>query len=276
MTIGALIDRLFAKSGCDPGFGEDPWKKQPIVALAKVGIKSKELAAYEQAIGTAKRRERVSALLTSAYWNVHPVRTPKSLLFGASPSQLVAFLAGMQPIAEDPDSGAIYAVAWDGSGVASFEFNGGDGGFVVEAPSLEALLRGPKKRPADKAKLERRYSSNIWIAQMLYDRKDWYCDDSADDILAAISDARPSADYKKDRASLGARPDLAASWLLAHALAGRDALLVDSIAATARQKHPAIQELREKLAKPRAIDKLLAKKTSLTADELAQIRAALR
>jgi len=288
-------------SGAVPEAG--PHRKKSIGALSELGIAaSPELLAYCAAAEEKTVREAVSGLVASGEWNVHPVRPLRSVLFHASPSHTVSFLAGLEPIAEDPDSGAVLAASWaigeETSAVVSFLFDdvspadAEPGDFVVEGASILAFLEAgvasedgsaarPKASSAACVALQRRYRETIWIAQLVYDRELWTCEDAVDDVVRAARDARPLTCFARDLDSLGERPDLAAGWLLAHAVAGRAGELATTIARTETSVHPAVMELRKKLTPKKSgtprIDALLGEHCShLDADELAAIREAVR
>jgi hypothetical protein len=273
VTLATESDAWWKTSSTQLGSGTDTYKQRPLGKLLVPA--AKEVVELAKALETEPCRQKVSALLgDSAYWNVYPMRTASSLLFAESPAHTVAFFAGLVPFAEDPDSGAIFAAAWDGGGIASLLFNDGSGDFFVAARSIRALMKGPAlpdraTRPKDTAKLEQRYRQHIWIAQIMFDAEQWYIAD--DDVVSSVAYARPLAAYKRDRATFATSPDLAASWILAHAIAGRSDAVADAITASKAQKHPAVRELATKLANPNAMDKLLAKRDV----DLPAIRAAL-
>ena len=240
----------------------------PFVPFARLGIDaSAELALYAKAAERLAFRRALAGVLVGSplkYWALVPVRPPPSLLFKLSPACVTAFVAGLAPIGEDPDSGALLVAEWYGvrgtSLVASYLFNdvspadAKPGDFVVEAASLGALvgqvpLVRPRPSPRTRA-MERAYRRGVWLGQLLYRGDLYMVDDPEDGTLRAIEDAADLSVYARERASLAARPDRAAYWLLSHAILGHSRELADAWARTARARHPAIRDLRARLASP--------------------------
>jgi hypothetical protein len=263
-----LAFELLEARGHDPGSGQVPqWARRAFVSLADVGIEaSTELVDYMDAAEDKAFREAIAGLLSDSprRWNVHPMRPAKSLLFASSPSHVVAFLAGAEPMAEDPDDGAVLVASWGvgeaRSPVASFLFNDvapsdpEPGDFVLEAESIEGLMRsggagdaGAKAKEI-RSRFERGYRRGIWLAQMIFDEADWYCDNELDDIVAAASHAARPRSYEAERALVASRPDVAAYWLLSHALLGQAGKLAEVLRAVVPVTHPLVVDLRKKLA----------------------------
>lgn len=207
-------------------------------------------------------------------WSVVDEARPEQLLFSLSPSQLVAFLSGASVIAEDPDSGAVLVVDWFDGAVASFLFNDvspadpAPADFVIEARSLNELARSPW--PAAKpSALERRYRRAIWLAQ-LFHGDDWVCDDSVDDVRRAMRDAATDDAWREERALLSTRDDLAAYWLLAHAVRGDSTALNEALAATRETTSPAVVSIRQQVAA--LVERFLAARPDWSADDFASLR----
>lgn len=287
--LPALVAALLRDRALAPADWIGGSTRTKLVPLADTGVAaSPELVEYMRAAEDLSFRKAVGSVWSHDF-HPAPVRVPSSLMFRGSASSVVAFLAGTQPIAEDPDSGAVLVAAWGTprtkSAVASFLFNDGEGDFVVEAASIRSYLErhgddGPRPvRSPLTVELERHYRRSIWLGQIFYDTADWYVDDPIDGTIDAMRDAAPLAAYDAERKECATRPNLAAHWLLWSALLGRNDVLIDVLARSSHSIHPVVIELRRKLApivkgKP-VIEPLLRKHQSdWPADMLAQIRKA--
>lgn len=269
--------------------------RAPLVPLARVGIAaSGELSEYMAAAEQRSFRQSVAGLLHARdgrYWHPHPVRSPTSLLFRLSPAHVTAFLAGLQPLAEDPDDGAVLVASW-GQGkstsmVASFLFNDVSeadehrGDFVFEATSLRALF-GPTAQKHARATaaaraLEQRYQRGVWLGQLIFG-SDFWVDDPEDGTLRAMSDAAGLDEYRRERRLLATRPDLAAYWLLSHALLGELVALEETMRLTRTVRHPVVVDLQKKLRTgPKGLEaSILKHREELPEGFLQQLRAAAR
>ncbi|MDF2693092.1 MAG: hypothetical protein K0S65_1475 [Labilithrix sp.] len=299
-NLRALTKRLLTNADLEPAAwlseeddGDSDYGRP--VALSKLGLSaSQELVEYMKLAEDATFRQEVGAILAKEggfYWGIRPVRSPSSLLFKETSSDVVAFLAGSIPLASDPDSGAYLVATW-GSGapesaVASFLFNDvapsdpEPRDFVVEGVSIEDTLssygapgRRPKKKAALCQELERLYRRGIWIAQLVQEDDL----DSIEDIARTVRDASARSVYAKERAQVDTHVHFAAYWLLSHALLGRTEDLADALERTRDIIHPAIAELRRAFApvvkNPSAIEKLFAKhRPDWTKKDIATIRS---
>lgn len=270
----------------------------PLVPLARVGIAaSAELAEYIAAAERREFREAVAGILEEgpmSQWALYPVRSPTSLLFKLSPANVTAFLAGLQPLAVDPDSTAVLVASWGRgkktSTVASFLFNDVSsadekrGDFVVEAASIRALLGAkaparPRATAATRA-MEHRYQRGVWLGQLLFS-PDYWVDDPEDGTLRAMNDAAGLDVYRRERRLLATSPDLAAYWLLSHAILGDVAELDETLSLTHTARHPVVMDLRQRLrsgsAGPKVMEKLITKyRKELPEGFLEQVRIKAR
>lgn len=294
-SLKALLSQSLKTRGAEPATWVEGASRAPLVPLARVGIAaSDELNEYVAAAEQRAFREAVAGLLhlrDGQYWNPHPVRSPTSLLFRLSPAQVTAFLAGLQPLAEDPDSGAVLVASWgrgkSTSMVASFLFNDVSpadehrGDFVFEARSLRALFapRAPKRPRATAAAraLEQRYQRGVWLGQLLFGA-DFWVDDPEDGTLRAMQDAASLEVYRKERRLLATNPDLAAYWLLSHAILEESGPLEETLRLTRAVRHPVVIDLHRKLRKgPKDLAASIIKhRDELPDDFLQHLREAAR
>ena len=109
-NLRALTKRLLTNADLEPAAwlgeeddGESDYGKP--VALSKLGLSaSQELVEYMKLAEDATFRQEVGAILAKEggfYWGIRPVRSPSSLLFKETSSDVVAFLAGSIPLASD-------------------------------------------------------------------------------------------------------------------------------------------------------------------------------
>lgn len=298
-SFESLVAKALAASGAAPRTWVAKDAKSPPVSYARLGIAaSAELAAYARAADRLPFRKALAGVLESSpmsQWALHPIRPLESLLFKRSPAQVTAFVAGLEPIGEDPDSGAVLVAEWSGqrgtSLVASYLWNdvspadAAPGDFVVEAKSLRALVSEvPLRRPAPSARtraMQAAYRRGVWLGALLYSDAISVVDDPEDGTLRASADAAGLRVYARERGALGARPDLAAYWLLSHALLGHEDALADAWARTARVRHPAVRDLRSRLVSaaraPVVMARLVAKhRTDIAPSVLRDILARAR